>query len=276
MSSWTVKAQLIQAAEFCHARCKSGLMKRDFHWDLDTWTHRVNTSIPITIMVKCHRCCSYLCDFCNSFQPGMVCGVLSQNVPPQIPEGHFCPHPSPAGQGLSSGCCFKKWSGIKQALIQKDVMPDVQFDQVQQLGKADCSKNVQIQLTLHSCIFMPNLPITSLLIKLLLWNPQEVIDIIKLCWSCYFCKRAEFLQTQNYNQKIGLKMNSSSWSSLYQKSQVFHPQVFHAALSSLAQTYLFILDFPWAIAEPEGYWDLQVPWINRCAHAWAALCSNMQ
>lgn len=56
-----------------------------------------------------------------------------------------------------------------------------QLAQVQQLGKADYSENLQIQLTLHSCIFTPNLQITSPLIKLLLWNPQEVTDIIELC-----------------------------------------------------------------------------------------------
>lgn len=71
----------------------SGLTQRDFHWGLDLQGEHIHSEhswMPPVLSVS-------------------VCFVVlhevpsenSQHVPPKIPEAECCPHPSPAGQGLS-------------------------------------------------------------------------------------------------------------------------------------------------------------------------------
>lgn len=78
----------------------SGLLQRDFHWGLILQSQHIHAQYH-----RYQKCSSYLCGLCNSFQPGVVRGALSeensQKVPPTTPEAQLCPQPSPAGQWLS-------------------------------------------------------------------------------------------------------------------------------------------------------------------------------
>lgn len=139
-----------------------------------------------------------------------------QNVPSTIRETLFCLHPCPAGQlGCALSCYFNQLRERKQG-PSCNARWAVMSAQVLQVAIIHCSKIYRFSslcIPLFSCQILQSPP---LLIRLLLWNPQEVIGIIKLCWSYYICELIEFLYTQNYNQKTRLKINSSSRGSLYE------------------------------------------------------------